>query len=54
MRLTSIVCAILTFFMAALHLALLFGAPIGEYVLGGKEKAIPIKKRWLNICFYLK
>ncbi len=48
---SAIVCAALTLIMSVLHIALLLGAPLGEYVLGGTEKVIPIKKRWFNLMF---
>ena len=44
-------CAMLTFLMAALHLLLLCGAPLGEYVLGGTNRVIPKPKRKLNVFF---
>lgn len=47
----TIVCATLTLIMSLLHIALLLGVPLGEYVLGGTEKVIPIKRRWFNIMF---
>lgn len=50
-NLFSCVCSIITFFMCCLHVLLIFGVPIGEYVLGGKEKVIPLRKRWINGIF---
>lgn len=50
-NLLSLVCSIVTFFMCCLHVLLIFGVPIGEYVLGGKEKVIPLRKRWINGIF---
>jgi cation transport ATPase len=47
----AIVCAALTLIMSVLHIALLLGAPLGEYVLGGTDKIIPLKKRWFNLMF---
>ena len=44
-------CAMLTFLMASLHLLLLCGAPLGEYVLGGTNRVIPKPKRKLNVFF---
>lgn len=38
---STLVCSIITFFMAVLHILLVMGVPIGEYVLGGKNKIIP-------------
>ncbi len=34
--------------MALLQLSLVFGAPLGEYVLGGKHKVLPPKTRMLS------
>lgn len=53
MKFAGFLCAIVTFLMAALHIALLLGVPIGEFVLGGKEKIIPLKNRWINAIFSL-
>lgn len=47
----AIVCGVLTLIMSILHIALLLGIPLGEYVLGGTEKVIPLNKRWLNLIF---
>ena len=49
----SVICAIVTLLMAALHLSLVLGAPIGEFVLGGKVRIIPIKQRWINLFFVI-
>lgn len=46
---SSLTCSIVTFLMGVLHLLLSMGAPIGEYVLGGQNKVIPINKRWINV-----
>lgn len=49
-------CAVITLFMAILHILLMAGAPIGEYVLGGQNKVIPREKRWINFiiaCVFL-
>lgn len=35
--------------MSILHILLLIGMPIGEYVLGGQNKVIPLNKRWINL-----
>lgn len=48
-----LICAIITFFMSTLHILLLVGMPIGEYVLGGQNKVIPLNKRWINLVFAL-
>lgn len=45
---TSAICSAITFGMALLHLLLLFGAPLGEYVLGGEDRVMPLKKRVVN------
>lgn len=46
---SALTCSIVTFLMCVLHLLLSIGAPIGEYVLGGQNKVIPINKRWINV-----
>lgn len=46
---SALTCSIVTFLMGVLHLLLSMGAPIGEYVLGGQNKVIPINKRWINV-----
>ncbi len=43
LKLVALGCAILTFFMGVLHIMLSIGLPIGEYVLGGKNKIIPFQ-----------
>ncbi len=43
LKLVALGCAILTFFMGVLHIMLSIGFPIGEYVLGGKNKIIPFQ-----------
>lgn len=53
MIIITTLCAIVTLFMAVLHLLLLLGAPIGEYVLGGTVKVIPIAKRWINVALFI-
>lgn len=50
---TSLICAIIIFGMAILHFCLLIGLPIGEYVLGGKDKIIPKQKRFVNAIFMI-
>ncbi len=49
LKLVALGCAILTFFMSVLHIMLSIGLPIGEYVLGGKNKIIPKGKRYINV-----
>lgn len=51
LKLFSLICAIITFFMSILHILLLIGMPIGEYVLGGQNKVIPLNRRWINLVF---
>ncbi|HBU11263.1 MAG TPA: hypothetical protein DEB31_00550, partial [Clostridiales bacterium] len=38
----------LAFGMALLQLSLIFGAPLGEYVLGGKHKVLPPNMRVIS------
>ena len=38
---------------ALLQLSLVFGAPLGEYVLGGKDKVLPMKMRVVSGGFFL-
>lgn len=40
---SSLICAVITFGMASLQLSITFGAPFGEYVLGGQNKVLPKK-----------
>lgn len=49
LKLAALGCAILTFFMGVLHIMLSIGLPMGEYVLGGKNKIIPKGKRYINV-----
>lgn len=49
LKLVALGCAILTFLMGILHIMLSIGVPIGEYVLGGKNKIIPKEKRYVNM-----
>lgn len=49
----SLICAIIIFCMSILHFFLLIGLPIGEYVLGGKDKIIPKQKRFINAIFMM-
>ncbi len=53
LKIFSLICAAITFFMSVLHILLLVGFPIGEYVLGGQNKVIPLNKRWINLVFAL-
>lgn len=45
------ICAINFFFNSLLHLSLLFGAPFGEYVLGGKYTIFPGHMRLISAGF---
>ena len=47
-----ILLSIIIFANALLHLLLFFGAPLGEYVLGGKNKIIPRKLRYINFILF--
>lgn len=47
----SLGCAIITLLMCFLHILLILGMPIGEYVLGGNNRIIPPKKRYINTIF---
>lgn len=47
-----LICSGLTLIMAFLHLLLLCGVPLGEYVLGGTDRVIPKEKRKLNVIFF--
>ena len=52
----SFACSMLTFLMCVLHVLLIMGVPIGEYVLGGTSKVIPKEKRYINgilACIFL-
>jgi hypothetical protein len=47
----SLISAILTFIMALLQLSLTFGAPFGEYVLGGQYRVLPSKMHYTSTTF---
>lgn len=49
----SLICAIITFGMGLLQLSITFGAPFGEYVLGGQNKILPKKMRFISCAFFL-
>lgn len=49
----SLTIAIITFGMAILQLSLTFGAPFGEYVLGGRNKVLLPKMRFVSGTFFL-
>jgi len=46
-----IVSIALAFGFALLQLSLVFGAPFGEYVLGGQRRVLPMKMRIVS-CFF--
>lgn len=50
---TSLICAILTLLNSLLHLLLMFGAPLGEYVLGGQNVVFPPAMRLVSSFFFL-
>jgi len=43
----------MAFGFALLQLSLVFGAPFGEYVLGGQNRVLPIKMRFISGSFSL-
>lgn len=49
----SLICAIITLGMALLQLSITFGAPFGEYVLGGENRILPKKMRLVSCTFFL-
>ena len=53
MKITSVICAILMFLNSLLHIGLIFGAPLGEYVLGGQYVVFPLKMRLVSVFFAL-
>ena len=52
-NIASILCAIITLGMALLQLSLIFGSPLGEYVLGGQNKVLPKNMRFVSSSFTL-
>lgn len=48
---TCLIVVIITFGMALLQLSLTFGAPLGEYVLGGLHKVLPGRMRFVSSAF---
>lgn len=48
----SLICAAITLGMALLQLSITFGAPFGEYVLGGENKVLPKKMRFISGTFF--
>lgn len=49
----SILCSSLYLFNAILHLLLVFGAPLGEFVLGGAYIVVPLHLRIVNVLFFI-
>ena len=47
------VSVLLLFTFVFLHCLLIFGAPFGEYALGGSNKVLPLKKRIISGIFSL-
>jgi hypothetical protein len=50
-NIASLLCAAITFGMAILQFSLTFGAPFGEYVLGGLHKILPKEMRKVSGTF---
>lgn len=48
-----LLCSIGFFLNALLHLLLVLGLPLGEYVLGGQHKALPYKMRAVSCIFII-
>jgi hypothetical protein len=46
-----VISVIILLGMAVLHILLLLGFPLGEYVLGGENRVMPKNKRYLNVIF---
>ena len=44
----ALICAVTTFGCALLQLSLTLGAPFGEYALGGQDRVLPKRKRFLS------
>ncbi|RII33700.1 hypothetical protein D2A34_18435 [Clostridium chromiireducens] len=49
---SSLICAVITFGMSLLQLSITFGAPFGEYVLGGQNKVLPQKMRFISATLF--
>jgi cation transport ATPase len=45
------ISVLLSFSFVFFHCLLIFGAPFGEYVLGGLDKVLPVKKRIISGIF---
>lgn len=52
-ELISVIVAVGFFFNALLHLLLILGYPLGEYVLGGKYVILPPNMRIISVIFLL-
>lgn len=52
-HIVSLICAIITLAMALLQLSITLGAPFGEYVLGGENKVLPKKMRYISCTFLI-
>ena len=48
-----IISILMVFGCGLLQLSLVFGAPFGEYVLGGQHRVLPIKMRFISGVFSL-
>jgi len=47
------ISAAMAFGFALLQVSLVFGAPLGEYVLGGRHKVLPVQMRFVSGAFSL-
>ncbi len=47
-----LICITMVFSFAILQLALTLGAPLGEYVLGGQYRVLPMKMRLISFTFF--
>lgn len=52
-KVLSVICAAILFLNGLLHSSLVFGAPLGEYVLGGEYVVFPLKMRLVSMVFAL-
>lgn len=48
-----LLCSIGFFLNALLHLLLVLGLPLGEYVLGGQHNVLPYKMRAVSYIFII-
>ncbi|MDR0298410.1 MAG: hypothetical protein LBI11_07160 [Streptococcaceae bacterium] len=51
MNLAAWICLVLVFANSLFHALLIFGAPLGEYVLGGKHRVLPAHLRFVSLFF---